>query len=234
MSNAAMMGLAESESRQRRTSGRAVIEVRDLVQRYGDLVAVDHVSFQVLEGEVFGLLGTNGAGKTTIMQAIEGLRLVSPGSVFVNGQDAADNPVAVSRMLGVQLQQVAFFDHLTLIELIELFAGLYEVRADKRALLEAVDLWHVRKRLVRTLSGGHKQRFRIAVALVNNPSIVLLDEPSAGLDPHARRRLWEIVRGLKESGRSVILSSHYMEEAEHLCDRVAVIDRGRLVALGSP
>jgi ABC-2 type transport system ATP-binding protein len=215
-------------------SPRPIIEVRELVQRYGDVLAVDHVSFDVLGGEVFGLLGTNGAGKTTIMQTIEGLRPVAPGSVIVGGQDVASDPAAVSRTLGVQLQQVAFFDYLTLGELMDLFAGLYEIKSDKRQLLEAVDLWDVRNRLVRTLSGGQKQRFGIAVALVNNPSVVLLDEPTAGLDPHARRRLWDIVRGLKESKRSVILSSHYMEEAEQLCDRVAILERGHLVALGSP
>jgi ABC-2 type transport system ATP-binding protein len=215
-------------------SRRPIIEVRELVQRYGDVLAVDRVSFDVLGGEVFGLLGTNGAGKTTIMQTIEGLRPVAPGSVIVGGQDVASDPAAVSRTLGVQLQQVAFFDYLTLAELMDLFAGLYEIKCDKRQLLEAVDLWDVRNRLVRTLSGGQKQRFGIAVALVNNPSVVLLDEPTAGLDPHARRRLWDIVKGLKASKRSVILSSHYMEEAEQLCDRVAILERGHLVALGSP
>jgi ABC-2 type transport system ATP-binding protein len=212
----------------------AVISVIDLHRSYGALDAVRGVSFSVGRGEVFGLLGPNGAGKTTILETLEGLRPVQRGEVTVNGVDVARNPYQVRRMVGVQLQQAAFFDHLTLEELLRLFGELYGTHADPATLLELVGLEKRGRSLAKNLSGGQRQRFSIATALVNNPSVVFLDEPTSGLDPQARRRLWGIVGSLRERGRTVVLTTHYIEEAEALCDRVGILDEGRLIVLDSP
>jgi ABC-2 type transport system ATP-binding protein len=211
-----------------------VIDVADLHRSYGAVEAVRGVSFAVEPGEVFGLLGPNGAGKTTIVETLEGLRPVQRGEVTVSGVDVARDPYRVRRMVGVQLQQAAFFDHLNLEELLQLFGELYETGSDPAALLDLVGLEHRGKALAKTLSGGQRQRFSIATALVNDPTVVFLDEPSSGLDPQARRRLWDIIRTLRERGRTVVLTTHYIEEAEALCDRVAILDEGRLIALDSP
>ena len=212
----------------------AVISVSDLHRSYGAVEAVRGVSFAVEQGQVFGLLGPNGAGKTTILETLEGLRPVQRGEVTVNGVDVGREPYRVRRMVGVQLQQAAFFDHLNLEELLRLFGELYETGADTGALLDLVGLGHRARSLAKTLSGGQRQRFSIATALVNDPSVVFLDEPTSGLDPQARRRLWEIVRSLRGRGRTVVLTTHYSEEAEALCDRVGILDEGRLIALDSP
>jgi ABC-2 type transport system ATP-binding protein len=211
-----------------------VISVVDLHRSYGAVEALRGVSFAVAQGEVFGLLGPNGAGKTTILETIEGLRPVQRGDVTVNGVDVGRDPYRVRRMVGVQLQQAAFFDQLNLVELLRLFGELYETGADPDALLELVGLEHRGRSLVKTLSGGQRQRFSVATALVNDPSVVFLDEPTSGLDPQGRRRLWDIVRSLRGRGRTVILTTHYIEEAEALCDRVGILDEGRLIALDSP
>ncbi len=211
-----------------------LIHVRDLRRSYGGVEAVRGVSFEVGRGEVFGLLGPNGAGKTTILETVEGLRPVQHGQVLVGGVDVAREPRRVSRMVGVQLQQVAFFDRLSLDELLRLFADLYESAVDPASLLDLVGLGPQRGRQARHLSGGQRQRLSIATALVNDPVAVLLDEPTSGLDPHARRTVWDIVRRLRGRGLAVLLTTHYIEEAEALCDRVAILVEGRIVALDAP
>jgi ABC-2 type transport system ATP-binding protein len=211
-----------------------LIVVDDLHRAYDGVAAVTGVSFEVEAGEVFGLLGPNGAGKTTILETIEGLRPVQRGRVLVNGVDVARDPARVGRMIGVQLQQVAFFDRLTLNELLRLFADLYESRADPAALLDVVRLSGQRRMEARHLSSGQRQRFSIAMALVNEPVAVFLDEPTSGLDPQARRAVWDLVRRLHQRGLAVVLTTHYIEEAEALCDRVAILDQGRLIALDAP
>jgi len=211
-----------------------IIVVRDLRKRYGDLVAVDGVSFEVGEGEVFGILGPNGAGKTTTLEMIEGMRPIDEGSAMIDGVDVRRNPREVKRRIGIQLQASAFFDELTLTELIDLFGQLYERDVDPAALLAMVDLTEKAKSQVRTLSGGQKQRFSIASALVNEPRVLFLDEPTTGLDPQARRHMWGLVRLIRESGHTVVMTTHYMEEAEELCDRVAIMDGGHIIALDTP
>jgi ABC-2 type transport system ATP-binding protein len=211
-----------------------IIEVHDLRKRYGDLVAVDGVSFEVAEGEVFGILGPNGAGKTTTLEMIEGMRPIDEGSATIDGVDVRRDPREVKRRIGIQLQASAFFDELTLTELIDLFGQLYERNVDPAALLAMVDLTEKAKSQVRTLSGGQKQRFSIASALVNEPRVLFLDEPTTGLDPQARRHMWGLVRLIRDGGHTVVLTTHYMEEAEELCDRVAIMDGGHIIALDTP
>jgi ABC-2 type transport system ATP-binding protein len=211
-----------------------IISVRDLRKRYGTLTAVDGVSFEVAEGEVFGILGPNGAGKTTTLEMIEGMRPIDEGTATIDGVDVRRDPREVKRRIGIQLQSSAFFDELTLVELIDLFGRLYERDVDPMALLALVDLTDKARSQVRTLSGGQKQRFSIASALVNDPRVLFLDEPTTGLDPQARRHLWGLVRQIRSDGHTVVLTTHYMEEAEELCDRVAIMDGGRIVALETP
>ncbi|HEY7463719.1 MAG TPA: ATP-binding cassette domain-containing protein [Candidatus Limnocylindria bacterium] len=207
---------------------------RDLRKRYGTLQAVDGVSFEVAAGEVFGILGPNGAGKTTTLEMIEGMRPIDGGSATVAGIDVSRDPRGVKARIGIQLQASSFFDELNLVELLELFGRLYSRDVDAMALLAEVELTDKARSQVRTLSGGQKQRFSIAAALVNEPTILFLDEPTTGLDPQARRHLWGVVRDLRARGHTIVLTTHYMEEAEELCDRVAVMDGGRIIALDSP
>ena len=211
-----------------------IIVVRDLRKRYGSLTAVDGVSFDVAEGEVSGILGPNGAGKTTTLEMIEGMRPIDEGSATIDGIDVRRDPREVKRRIGIQLQASAFFDELTLIELLDLFGRLYGRAVDPMALLAEVELTEKARSQVRTLSGGQKQRFSIASALVNDPRVLFLDEPTTGLDPQARRHLWTLVRTLRDRGHTVVLTTHYMEEAEELCDRVAIMDAGRIIALDPP
>jgi ABC-2 type transport system ATP-binding protein len=211
-----------------------VLIARDLRKRYGSLQAVDGVSFEVAAGEVFGILGPNGAGKTTTLEMIEGMRAIDSGSATVAGLDVAKDPHGVKARIGIQLQASSFFDELNLVELLELFGHLYGKHADAQRLLAEVELTEKARSQVRTLSGGQKQRFSIAAALVNDPAILFLDEPTTGLDPQARRHLWGVIRELASRGHTIVLTTHYMEEAEELCDRVAVMDGGRIVALDSP
>jgi ABC-2 type transport system ATP-binding protein len=212
----------------------SAISVRRLRKRYGDLTAVDGISFEVRQDEIFGLLGPNGAGKTSTVEILEGLRAADEGEVHVAGVDVRRHPQRVKELIGVQLQASAFIDNLNLVELIDMFAALYGKRLDALAMLDRVDLREKAKALVKNLSGGQKQRFSIATALVNDPAVLFLDEPSTGLDPQARRNLWELIESLRDGRRSIVLTTHYMEEAERLCDRVAIMDGGRIVSMGTP
>ena len=216
------------------TPNDAVIQVRDLRKSYKDLVAVDGISFEVHHGEIFGMLGPNGAGKTTTVEILEGLRDLDSGEAYINGLDVTKNAKRVKGMIGVQLQQNAFFDNLNLRETIQLFATLYGSDMQPEDALEKVDLAERAKSQYRHLSGGQKQRLSIAVALVNTPVAMFLDEPTTGLDPQARRRMWALIDSLRSDGMAIMLTTHYMEEAEVLCDRVAVIDHGNIVALDTP
>ena len=211
-----------------------VIEVTDLVKRYGDRVAVDGVSFSVEEGEIFAILGPNGAGKTTTVESISGLRTPDSGSIRVLGLDPQHDRDALRSVVGVQLQESELPDRLTVAEALELFAAFYADPADPRALMDDLGLTDKRDTAYRNLSGGQKQRLSIALALVGQPKIAILDELSTGLDPQARRETWQLIESIRERGVTVILVSHLMEEAERLADRVAVFDHGRLIALDTP
>lgn len=211
-----------------------IVVVESLTKRYGDKTTVDGISFEVAEGEVFGILGPNGAGKTTTLEMIEALRPIDGGKVTLDGFDVAKQPMAVKEVIGIQLQSTAFFDKLSLREQLEMFSGLYGETAHPDELLEEVQLTEKAKSYVENLSGGQRQRFSIAAALVNKPRVLFLDEPTTGLDPQARRNLWELVQQIKKKGITVILTTHYMEEAELLCDRVAIMDRGKIIAIDTP
>ncbi len=211
-----------------------IIEVKNLKKEYGKVKAVRGISFSVKEGEVFGILGPNGAGKTTTLEMMEGLRDVSNGSINIDGIDVCKNPDDVKEIIGVQLQSSAFFEHLSLTELLKVFRDLYSTRRDPHELLKEVGLSKKSKAQVKELSGGQKQRFSIAAALVNDPTVLFLDEPTTGLDPQARRNLWELVQQIKSKGKTIILTTHYMDEAELLCDRIAIMDNGKIIALDTP
>ena len=212
----------------------AIIEVRDLVKRYGDFTAVKGISFDVGEGEIFGIVGPNGAGKTTTLEIIETLKDPTSGSVTIDGYDVVKSPWEVKRRIGVQLQAAGFYPGLSLRELLELFAGLYDVKVDPMAMLRKVQLEDKAKSRYEKLSGGQKQRFSIASTLVNQPRVIFLDEPSTGLDPQARLNLWDLVREIQKDGVTVVLTTHYMEEAEQLSDHLAIMDEGQIVASGTP
>ena len=212
-----------------------VLEVTDLTKTYENgLQAVKGVSFSVNRGEVFGILGPNGAGKTTTLEMIEGLRPITSGSVVLDGINTHEQPYLVKQRIGIQLQSSAFFQNLKLTELLEMFAALYGATINARDLLMEVGLQDKANFLVKNLSGGQKQRFSIATTLVNKPVIVFLDEPTTGLDPQARRNLWDLIAQIKKRGTTVILTTHYMEEAQYLCDRIAIMDDGKIVALDTP
>jgi ABC-2 type transport system ATP-binding protein len=211
-----------------------ILEVAELVKRYGDLLAVDRVSFSVYRGEIFGILGPNGAGKTSTLEMIETLRPIDGGRVTVSGIDVRSRPQDVKRVIGVQLQSSSFFDKLTLTELLVLFGEMYGRRVEPARLLADVELEDKAGAKVAELSGGQKQRFSVAAALVNDPVVVFLDEPTTGLDPQARRHLWGVIRRIRSEGTTVVLTTHYMEEAEELCDRVAIMDRGVIAAMAPP
>ena len=211
-----------------------VIEVRDLRKAYGDLEAVAGVSFDVAEGEVFGMLGPNGAGKTTTVEILEGLRIRDSGQISVLGLDPAASGRDFKRLVGVQLQQVALYPRLRVHEVISLFGSFYERQAETDDLIAMMGLQDRRNARIAELSGGQAQRLSVALAVVNKPRLVFLDEPSTGMDPQARRSLWDTIEGFKADGMTVMLTTHYMEEAERLCDRVAVMDHGRIIALDSP
>jgi ABC-2 type transport system ATP-binding protein len=210
------------------------IKVKNLTKLYGENAVVDNISFDVLRGEVFGILGPNGAGKTTTLEMIEALRPIDGGSVTLEGLDVASQPNKVKQIIGVQLQSTGFYDNLTLRELLNMFSGLYNQSAHADELLAEVNLTKKAKSQVKELSGGQKQRFSVASALVNNPKVLFLDEPTTGLDPQARRNLWELIQTIKKRGITVVLTTHYMEEAELLCDRIAIMDNGKIIALDTP
>lgn len=211
-----------------------IIEVKNLVKRYGDHEAVKGISFEVMEGEIFGLLGPNGAGKSTTLEIMETLRDKTSGEVTIGGYSLDKDPAAIKSMIGVQLQTSGFYPGLKLTELISLFNGLYNECMEPMELLKMVKLEDRANTIYKDLSGGQKQRFAIATTLINKPRIIFLDEPSTGLDPQARRNLWDMIRDIRDKGTTVIITTHYMEEAEYLCNRVAIMDLGRIIALDTP
>lgn len=211
-----------------------IISVRDLVKNYGSFQAVRGISFDVKEGEIFGLLGPNGAGKSTTLEIIETLREKTSGKVIVDGLDLDREPGEIKKIIGVQLQSSGYYPGLNLLQLIELFCGLYNREVAPMELLESVNLREKAKSQFKDLSGGQKQRFSVATTLINQPRIIFLDEPTTGLDPQARRSLWELIKQIRDRGTTVIITTHYMDEAEYLCDRIAIIDAGAIIALDSP
>ena len=217
-----------------RSERNVAVRVQHLRKTYDSLVAVDDVSFEVYDGEVFGMVGPNGAGKTTTIECIEGLRKHDAGDIEVLGLHPQRDGYALRPRIGVQLQQAELQERLKVFESLDLFASLYSRATDWEALLEQLGLADKRNAHFDALSGGQKQRLFVALALVNDPELVFLDELTTGLDPHARRAMWDLVRGIRDKGKTVFLTTHFMEEAERLCDRVAIIDHGRLVALDSP
>src|SRR6187549_816004 len=211
-----------------------VVQVADIRKAYGSAVAVDGVSFDVALGEIFGLIGPNGAGKTTTMECVEGLRRPDRGSISVLSLDPIRDARRLQQKVGVQLQQAQLQKRINVSEAVDLWASLYPRAVDGEALLERLGLADKRKAWFMTLSGGQKQRLFIALALIHDPEVVLLDELTTGLDPQARRTIWDMVRGIRDRGKTVLLTTHLMEEAERLCDRVAIIDHGRIVDIDSP
>ncbi|MBN8858598.1 MAG: ABC transporter ATP-binding protein [Sphingobacteriales bacterium] len=215
-------------------NNNTVISVKNLTKNYGSFQAVKGISFEVYEGEIFGLLGPNGAGKSTTLEIIETLREKTEGEIIVAGYNIDKDINAIKRIIGVQLQTSGFYPGLNLSELIQLFAGLYNQPVNQRELLQLVNLEEKAKNKFKELSGGQKQRFSIATTLINKPKIIFLDEPTTGLDPQARRNLWDLIRDIRSKGTTVIITTHYMDEAEILCDRVAIMDQGKIIALNSP
>jgi ABC-2 type transport system ATP-binding protein len=212
----------------------AVVIVKNLTKRYGQLVAVNDVSFSIEKGEIFGLLGPNGAGKTTTVEMIEGLRKPDSGSIEVCGIDVLKEPGRIKEIIGVQLQTTTLYDKIRVKEVIELFGGYYHKSLPTNQILEEVSLTDKKDSFVSTLSGGLQQRLAMALALVNDPEVLFLDEPTTGLDPQARRNVWSIIEDLKGRGKTVILTTHYMEEAEQLCRRVGIMDQGKIIAMDTP
>lgn len=208
------------------------IEVKNLVKIYDKLIAVNDISFSVKKGEIFGLLGENGAGKTTTLEIIEGLRHPTSGKIKVLGKDIGRNIREIKELIGVQLQSSAYYEFLKLKEILELFGSFYSRQIDSDELLKTVNLQEKANSYIGQLSGGQKQRFSIIASLVNDPEIVFLDEPTTGLDPLARRNLWDVITKIRKQGKTIILTTHYMEEAERLCDRVAIMDQGKILLMG--
>ncbi len=213
---------------------KVIISVKNLTKSYGSFDAVKGISFDVMEGEIFGLLGPNGAGKSTTLEIIETLREKTSGEIIVDGLNLDTHPNDIKKIIGVQLQTSGYYPGLKLTELISLFSGLYNRPVNAMELLDTVNLRDKANSKVKQLSGGQKQRFSIATTLINKPKIIFLDEPTTGLDPQARRNLWDLIRGLNDGGATVIITTHYMDEAEILCDRVAIMDSGRIISLASP
>jgi ABC-2 type transport system ATP-binding protein len=211
-----------------------IVKVEDLHKSYGGREVVKGISFEVKKGETFGILGPNGAGKTTTLEMIETLRPIDKGTVTIDGVNAARQPHRIRYMIGVQTQSTAFMDKVKLTELLEQQAAAYGEKIDTMELLKQVNLESQAGNYIENLSGGQKQRFSIAAALVHRPKVFFLDEPTTGLDPQARHRLWNLIKQVKAQGMTVILTTHYMEEAEMLCERVAIMDEGKIVALDSP
>ncbi|HEY4160590.1 MAG TPA: ABC transporter ATP-binding protein [Candidatus Saccharimonadales bacterium] len=215
-------------------SEQVILKVVNLQKSYNDQKAVDGISFEVKKGEIFGILGPNGAGKTTTLEMIETLREIDGGTATIDGVDVAKYPYKIRGMIGVQPQTPGFQDKTKLTELIQMFAAAYGERVNPKKFLDEVNLGEKADSYVESLSGGQKQRFSIVAALVHNPKVFFLDEPTTGLDPQARRNLWDLITEVRDRGISVILTTHYMDEAEILCDRVAIMDRGKIIALDTP
>ena len=218
---------------ERAVSPDAVIAVDDVRKSYGAVKAVDGVSFHVRKGEIFGLLGPNGAGKTTTMEMIEGLHHPDAGAISVLGLDVRKHAPAIKNRVGVQLQTAALYPQLTVIELLRLFASFYDHGQSVDRVLDDLELGEKRDAQTKTLSGGQQQRLSVALALVNDPEVVFLDEPTTGLDPAARQSLWQVIRRMQGEGRSILMTTHYMEEAEALCDRLAIMDHGKILDTGT-
>ncbi|MBC7546207.1 ABC transporter ATP-binding protein [Candidatus Saccharibacteria bacterium] len=213
---------------------RLIVKVTNLKKVYGNQTVVDGISFSIKEGEIFGILGPNGAGKTTTLEMIETMRPIDGGVVLVDGINVAKNPDDIKRIIGVQPQNAAFQEKTKLTEIIELFAAAYGERVDPKKFLDSVDLGEKASSYSEQLSGGQRQRLSIAAALVHSPKVFFMDEPTTGLDPQARRNLWDLTRDIQKRGVTVLLTTHYLDEAEILCDRVAIMDRGKIIALDSP
>jgi ABC-2 type transport system ATP-binding protein len=211
-----------------------ILVVDGLTKVYGKKTVVKGISFSVKRGEIFGILGPNGAGKTTSLEMIEALRPIDGGTVTLDGIDVSKDPQAVKRIIGIQPQSSAFYDKLTLVEQLNLFASLYGSKINPLELLEEVELTDKAKSYFEQMSGGQKQRFSIATALVNKPKVLFLDEPTTGLDPQARRHLWDLIKKIRDKGITVMLTTHYMDEAELLSDRIAVMDNGEIISLDTP
>jgi ABC-2 type transport system ATP-binding protein len=211
-----------------------IISVSNLIKTYGDFTAVNDISFTVNAGEIFGILGPNGAGKTTTLEIMETLKPLTSGEVLIDGIDVTEHPWEVKRRIGVQLQSSAFYPELNLIELLDMFAAMYDVRINPMQMLREVELEDKAKNTVKQLSGGQKQRFSIASTLINQPKVIFLDEPTTGLDPQARIHLWKMVRKVNKAGVTIVLTTHYMDEAEQLCDRLAIMDHGKIMKIGTP
>jgi ABC-2 type transport system ATP-binding protein len=211
-----------------------ILKVKNLKKAYNDKPAVDGISFEVKKGEIFGILGPNGAGKTTTLEMIETLRPIDSGTILVDGIDVGEHPNQVKQIIGVQPQTAAFQDKQKLSEIIEMFAAAYGERVHAKEFLEDVELGEKANDFAESLSGGQRQRLSIAAALVHSPKLFFLDEPTTGLDPQARRNLWDLIRSVRDRGVTVILTTHYLEEAELLCDRVAIMDSGKIIALDTP
>jgi ABC-2 type transport system ATP-binding protein len=226
-------GLDRAAIIERAVTDEVVIAARDLRKRYETVQAVDGVSFEARRGEILGMLGPNGAGKTTTVEILEGLRRPDGGEAMVLGLDVVREPDRLKERIGVQLQTAALYPNLTVTEVVELFRSFFRRSRPTEEIVEALDLGERRNALTKELSGGQKQRLSVALALVNDPELLFLDEPTTGLDPQARRSLWDLIAGLRERGTTVLLTTHYMEEAEELCDRVAIMDHGRILEMGS-
>jgi len=214
--------------------GTAVLMIRELYKSYRDVKAVKGISFEVYEHEIFGMVGPNGAGKTTTLEMIEGLRKPDSGEIFLDGLNVKKNLKKIKEIIGIQLQSTAVFEKLTVYETLELFGSFYSKSKSPEELLELINMRDKINARTEGLSGGQMQRLSIALALVNDPKILFLDEPTTGLDPQARHNIWEIITDLSRLDKTIILTTHYMEEAEQLCDRVAVMDHGKIIALDSP
>lgn len=216
------------------TQTKPIITVDGLTKAYAGTPVVDGISFTVKAGEIFGLLGPNGAGKTTTLEMLEALRPIDAGRATIDGIDVAKHPKQIKQIIGIQLQSTTFYDKLTLREQLRMFASLYGRRVDADALLAKVQLSAKAGSYVEQLSGGQKQRFAIAATLVNQPKVLFLDEPTTGLDPQARRNLWELIKTIRDEGITIVLTTHYMDEAELLCDRLAIMDAGKIITIDTP
>ncbi len=216
------------------SSNKAIISVQGLQKSYGSLQVLKNITFSVPEGSIFGILGPNGAGKTTTLEILETLIKKDAGVVTIDGKNLDSEVNAIKKVIGVQLQTAGYFPNLNLKELIELFAGLYNVQVNPIDILESVQLVDKKRSKFKELSGGQKQRFSIATTMIHQPKIIFLDEPTTGLDPQARRNLWDQILALKASGATVLLTTHYLDEAEYLCDQVAIIDEGIIKVVDTP
>lgn len=213
---------------------KSIIEVKNIVKTYKNVKALRGVSFDVKEGEIFGLLGPNGAGKTTLLEIMETLKDETEGDVIINGYSINKDPQKIKKIIGIQLQAAGFYPNLNLSQLINLFNVLYNAKVDSAELLSKVGLLDKKNTIFKDMSGGQKQRFSIATTLINNPKVVFLDEPTTGLDPQSRRNLWELIKEINKKGTTIILTTHYMDEAEYLCHRVGIIDNGQIIKIDTP